>query len=77
VERLWRWCRRQPALAAALAAVAATLIIGSAVSTYFAMDASHHASIAKDNETKAAQPGRQQAAARPRLVGSVGSGGPG
>src|SRR5262249_1722767 len=36
-ERAWRWCRRQPALASLLAAVALTLVAGTAVSTFFAV----------------------------------------
>jgi WD40 repeat protein/tetratricopeptide (TPR) repeat protein len=36
-ERAWRWCRRNPAVAGLLAAVAATLLLGTAVATYFAI----------------------------------------
>jgi serine/threonine protein kinase len=36
-ERLWRWCRRNPALAAALAVAAALLVGGTGVSSYFAL----------------------------------------
>jgi serine/threonine protein kinase len=34
LERGWRWCRRNPALAAALAAVLLALVLGTAVSTW-------------------------------------------
>jgi serine/threonine protein kinase/WD40 repeat protein len=35
-ERGWRWCRRNPGVAASLAAVALVLIVGSIVAAYFA-----------------------------------------
>jgi len=38
-ERAWRWCRRNPAVAALLAAVAATLLLGATVAGYFAVQA--------------------------------------
>jgi WD40 repeat protein len=38
-ERLWRWCRRNPAVAALLVAVALTLVVGTAVSTVLAVAA--------------------------------------
>jgi tetratricopeptide (TPR) repeat protein len=37
--RLWRWCKRKPAIASLAAAVLVTLVAGAAVSTYFAVDA--------------------------------------
>jgi WD40 repeat protein/tRNA A-37 threonylcarbamoyl transferase component Bud32 len=39
-ERLLRWCRRNPAVASLLAAVAVLLLAGTAVSSYFAIRAS-------------------------------------
>jgi hypothetical protein len=33
-ERLWRWCRRNPAVASLLGIVTAVLLMGTAVSTY-------------------------------------------
>jgi WD40 repeat protein len=39
VERCWRWCRRNPALAAALAAAAASLVGGAAGAMAFAVQA--------------------------------------
>src|SRR5262249_39840688 len=36
LERGWRWCRRNPAVASLLAAVALALLAGTAVSTLFA-----------------------------------------
>jgi serine/threonine protein kinase len=42
-ERFWRWCRRNPIVSSLTAAVAASLLIGIAVSTFFAVQASHRA----------------------------------
>src|SRR5207253_5888876 len=39
LERGWRWCRRNPALASALATLAGVLVLASVVSTLFAIDA--------------------------------------
>jgi WD40 repeat protein len=67
LERAWRWCRRNPALAAALGGVAATLLVAAVVSALFAVserearesadrsaaDARESEGRAKTNETKA------------------------
>jgi WD40 repeat protein len=53
VERSWRWCRRNPALAALLGAVVVALMAGTGVSTYFAHEASGEARIARGNAEKA------------------------
>ena len=37
VERSWRWCRRNPLVACLLTAVSISLVVGSAVSSYFAV----------------------------------------
>jgi WD40 repeat protein len=42
-ERLWRWCRRNPAVAALVVAVTLALVAGTAVSTHFALRASEEA----------------------------------
>ncbi len=39
LERAWRWCRRNPALATLAGAVAAALVCGTIVSAYFAVRA--------------------------------------
>jgi hypothetical protein len=52
-ERAWRWCRRYPAVAGLLSAVAATLMLGSAVAMYFAIAARTEAGRARDNEQRA------------------------
>src|SRR6185503_18312508 len=35
-QRSWRWCRRNPVVASLVALLAITLVVGSAVSTWFA-----------------------------------------
>src|SRR5262249_41180478 len=52
-ERLWRWCRRNPAVATLLAAVACSLVAGTAVSALFAVEASRQAREARDNAGQA------------------------
>jgi tetratricopeptide (TPR) repeat protein len=52
-ERAWRWCRRNPAVAGLLGAVAATLLLGAGVATYFAIQARVEAGLARDNERRA------------------------
>ncbi len=43
LEHGWRWCRRNPVVAALVTAVAASLVVGAAVSLYFAVQSSHQA----------------------------------
>ena len=40
-ERAWRWCRRNPAVALLLGAVAASLLLGMAGTSYYAIQASN------------------------------------
>ena len=49
-ERLWRWCRRNPALAALAALVMLTLLAGTTISSYFGIQASLSAREARRNE---------------------------
>jgi WD40 repeat protein/tRNA A-37 threonylcarbamoyl transferase component Bud32 len=49
VARAWRWCRRNPRLAAMMALVAGTLIVATIVSTLFAVEASLQANLANQN----------------------------
>ncbi|HEV3262481.1 MAG TPA: serine/threonine-protein kinase [Gemmataceae bacterium] len=42
-ERVWRWCRRNPVVAGLLLAVALSLLAGSGVATYFAVEANARA----------------------------------
>jgi serine/threonine-protein kinase len=58
--RGWRWCRRNPAVAGLLAAVAATLVLGTAVAALLAVRAEASARLAR-TEKEAAD--RQRAAA--------------
>ncbi len=43
LERAWKWARRRPVVAGLLAVTAASLIAGTAVSTYFAVEAGRSA----------------------------------
>jgi WD40 repeat protein/tetratricopeptide (TPR) repeat protein/tRNA A-37 threonylcarbamoyl transferase component Bud32 len=52
-ERAWRWCRRNPVVAGLLTAVAAALLLGTGVATYFAVRARDEAGRARDNEQRA------------------------
>ncbi|MCI0456578.1 MAG: protein kinase [Gemmataceae bacterium] len=53
LERAWRWCRRNPALAASLALAAALLLAGTGVSSYFALAEAEQAETARKNEQAA------------------------
>jgi hypothetical protein len=52
LERGWRWCKRYPALAAAVATVVGVLVLASVVSTLFGIDAGNKeaAAVAARNE---------------------------
>jgi hypothetical protein len=52
-ERAWRWCRRNPALAASLTLAAALLLAGTGVSSYFALAEAAQAETARKNEQAA------------------------
>src|SRR5262245_49219376 len=52
-ERLWRWCRRNPALAASLTVAAALLLGGTSVSSHFALAEAEQAKTAWKNEQAA------------------------
>jgi WD40 repeat protein len=60
IERGWRWCRRNPAVAGLLATVAATLLLGAGVATTLAIVALHNARRA-DREAVSAREAQQQA----------------
>jgi hypothetical protein len=64
-ERAWRWCRRNPAVAGLLTAVAATLLLGTGVASYFAVQARDEAERARDlaeAQTKANQQAQEHLA---------------
>jgi eukaryotic-like serine/threonine-protein kinase len=46
-ERAWRWCRRNPVVAGLCAAITASLLLGSAISLVFAVQASRQRSAAQ------------------------------
>jgi serine/threonine protein kinase/WD40 repeat protein len=52
-ERLWRWCRRNPALAGLTAAVASAMVLGTAFSAHFALSASNEARVAEGHAEEA------------------------
>jgi WD40 repeat protein/tRNA A-37 threonylcarbamoyl transferase component Bud32 len=52
-ERLWRWCRRNPAVASLTAAVLASLVLGTALASWFAVQAAANARQAQANERNA------------------------
>jgi WD40 repeat protein/serine/threonine protein kinase len=53
LERGWRWCRRNPALAASLASVAGSLVLGIAVASWLAVRESEQADLAARREGEA------------------------
>jgi hypothetical protein len=53
LERGWRWCRRNPPLAAALTMAVVLLLTGTGVSSYFALAEAEQAATARKNERKA------------------------
>jgi len=58
-ERVWRWCRRYPAVASLLATVAFVLIAGTGVSTYFAIQADWRAGQAEKSAEEAREKGAE------------------
>jgi WD40 repeat protein len=53
LERTWRWCRRNPVVAGLITAVAASLLVGTGVATYFAAQANNRAGEAEVNSQRA------------------------
>jgi WD40 repeat protein len=53
LERGWRWCRRNPAVASLLVLVGLSLLAGTIVATYFALEAHQQAADAKRNAREA------------------------
>jgi predicted Ser/Thr protein kinase len=67
LERGWRWCRRNPAVAGLLAAVAAALVLGTGVASWFAIRAEINAKQAEANAEQA-DVARSQADAQKALA---------
>ncbi len=63
-EKLWRWCRRNPALASSAIGVVLALAAGTAISTAFALTAQREAGRAAENESLANRKAREAAADR-------------
>jgi WD40 repeat protein len=57
LERAWKWARRRPAVAGLLAAVAASLLCGTATSLYYAAQAGRRAVQAEAKEAEAVAAG--------------------
>jgi len=53
LERGWRWCRRNPAVAALTAVVTLTLVLGAAVASFFAVQARQEATRANNKAEEA------------------------
>jgi eukaryotic-like serine/threonine-protein kinase len=53
VERFWRWCRRNPAIAGVSAAGIGCLIFAAAISSFYALEASRHADDARQQRDRA------------------------
>ncbi len=49
-ERLWRWCKRQPVVAGLVAAIVVSLVLGTAVSSYYAIAATRQCERAEAGE---------------------------
>ncbi len=60
-ERLWRWCKRNPMVASLSASLVIALVLGTVVSSYFALDAMEQAFLERkqhdiaDKKTRAAE----------------------
>jgi serine/threonine protein kinase/WD40 repeat protein len=66
LERGWRWCRRNPGVAASLAAVALALVAGSVVASYFAFEAKEREREARASAKAATQSAAEATDARKR-----------
>jgi tRNA A-37 threonylcarbamoyl transferase component Bud32 len=66
LERGWRWCRRNPAVAGLLAAVTLSLIGGTAVASYFALEQAAQRRRAEGAEQQARKKASDEEAARKR-----------
>ena len=60
VERVWAWTRRRPAIAGLLAAVMLALLLGTSVSSYFALLSTRRANHAIEAQLQAAESRRRE-----------------
>jgi WD40 repeat protein/serine/threonine protein kinase len=72
LERFGRWCRRNPAVASLLAAVALLLVAGTVVSMLFAFDAADQARVARDKARDADSERRKADAERRKALENAG-----
>ena len=70
-ERAWRWCRRNPVVANLTAAVAVLLIAGTAVATYFAINATRARDLADAKAAEAEDSARQALLEKVRADGKA------
>jgi WD40 repeat protein/tRNA A-37 threonylcarbamoyl transferase component Bud32 len=74
VEKLWRWCRRNPVVAGLTAAMAVTLLLGTGIASYFAVRANASARQANEEKVradeKASEAIREKELARRHLYGA-------
>jgi WD40 repeat protein len=68
VERSWRWCRRNRAVAGLLSAVLITLFLGTVVASFFAVRATANAQKSQENEQRALALKRDADAARVQAI---------
>lgn len=62
-QRLWRWCRRQPLVAGLSAAILLSMLVGTAVSTYFGIESSRNATSFRSERDRANQKAAEAEAA--------------
>jgi serine/threonine protein kinase len=67
LERGWRWCKRNPAVASLLAAFVSALLLGSGFSTWFALEARQRERDTKDTLAKVTEREKQVSEANARL----------
>ena len=71
VERAWRWCRRNPALASLWAALVGVLLAGTAIASYYAVRAREGERQALANAAEADRHGRSRCGGRTTSAGST------
>jgi len=74
LERAWRWCRRNPAVAGLVTAVAASLLLGAGVATVFAVQAQQKAEderVARQAAEAAAAGERQARESTEKRLGQI------